>query len=482
MTDTELEERLRTVLREEGDRLPFTVDIARVEAGRAARSASSRNLRFGLLAAGIGIVAFGMAGIGLIRQPSAAGPGATPHATSAVPSPVVSQAPDRSGTASGGLEPIRPRDGSTVVFEISPTPAVPGTSHSFTSAGSQTAVTWITIACLGPGTDDLPPEILKITITGTESEDVACIADQPYMVNLPLGQEQRVSINVPSDEIVYTILAESVPVPTELPALEPLDEEPEIEASSEHPRADWGASSGVLEATVGTLDEGLAQELSYVCLGPGTMSIELHAPGSSQGQAPLAATGIDCIGEPDRVHYAVGLEGPIEVRTRVDNRSAWHVLGASVGERPAFTPPTLRMTSWIDGGEQDGQGQAALVGCGFDWNVDGEGADVDCAGPEWPDMAGQTPVLATRGGELRIQIEQPWAFSSDVSIVSEAEVGQAAPPATIRAVDTGEGEFDGLLVPVTFGPGRWVMRADVHGIDRSDEFDASYFFLVDVAA
>ena len=81
MHDTDLEDRLRTVLRDEADRLPFTVDVARVEARLAARRApSSRNLRLGLLAAGIGIVAFGLAGMGLIRQPSQSGVGATPSA------------------------------------------------------------------------------------------------------------------------------------------------------------------------------------------------------------------------------------------------------------------------------------------------------------------------------------------------------------------------------------------------------------------
>ena len=79
MHDTDLEDRLRTVLRDEADRLPFSVDVGRVEARLATRRApSSRNLRLGLLAAGIGIVAFGLAGIGLIRQPSQSGVGATP--------------------------------------------------------------------------------------------------------------------------------------------------------------------------------------------------------------------------------------------------------------------------------------------------------------------------------------------------------------------------------------------------------------------
>jgi hypothetical protein len=85
MHDSELEERLRTVLRDEGDRLPFTVEISRVEAGSAARERSSRNLRLGLLAAGIGIVAFGLAGIGLIRQPIQSGVGATPSPQAGTP-------------------------------------------------------------------------------------------------------------------------------------------------------------------------------------------------------------------------------------------------------------------------------------------------------------------------------------------------------------------------------------------------------------
>src|SRR5262245_16711763 len=78
MTDTELEQQLRTVLHEVGEGLPFSVDIGRVESGFAARQRSSQNVRVGLLAAGIGIVAFGLASIGLIRQPENAGVGATP--------------------------------------------------------------------------------------------------------------------------------------------------------------------------------------------------------------------------------------------------------------------------------------------------------------------------------------------------------------------------------------------------------------------
>lgn len=85
MHDTDLEDRLRTVLRDEADRLPLTVDVGRVQAGLAARQRSSRS-RLGLIAAAVGIVAFGLAGIGLIRQPAQSGVGATPSAdTSARP-------------------------------------------------------------------------------------------------------------------------------------------------------------------------------------------------------------------------------------------------------------------------------------------------------------------------------------------------------------------------------------------------------------
>ena len=65
MHDTELEQRLRTALHDEADRLPLRVDVGRLETEVAVRRQAARSSRLGLLAAAVGVVAFGIAAIGL---------------------------------------------------------------------------------------------------------------------------------------------------------------------------------------------------------------------------------------------------------------------------------------------------------------------------------------------------------------------------------------------------------------------------------
>jgi hypothetical protein len=146
MTDSDLEQQLRTVLHEEGDQLPFTVDIGRVEAGLAAQQRSSRNLRLGLLAAGIGIVAFGLVGIGHIRQPENAGVGAHPS-----PSPSPSAHP---GTPFA-IDMLEAPPGEVMVDRSTPNRTPTGTGgavHSETIGSVSPALQHgIAAICLGEG-------------------------------------------------------------------------------------------------------------------------------------------------------------------------------------------------------------------------------------------------------------------------------------------------------------------------------------------
>ena len=110
MHDSGIEDRLRTVLRSEGDALPVTITAAELERRLAARRRQRSGRRLSLVAAAIAIVAIGsMAAManGLINLPSVGGPPSVPpaSATARPSSSLLDTLPD--------LQPTQPDDVST---------------------------------------------------------------------------------------------------------------------------------------------------------------------------------------------------------------------------------------------------------------------------------------------------------------------------------------------------------------------------------
>jgi hypothetical protein len=483
MHDSELEARLRAVLREEGDRLPLHVDVERLEAQVAVRRRAQRASRFGLLAAGFGVVAFGLAVIGLNGLAPSTGPGMSVGPTG---SPVASS-PTPRVVMPAGLVTFEPRPGGTVLAEVAPTLSGDGERHTIRRDESMTAATSIRVACIDEDVQvTADGEVLDLAIvvitTDGQPQEHACNPDQEFGVAPALTDAPTtITIDVPPG-IAYTMLAEAVPVPTGLPELDPLDSPIEVEGSSEIAVPDWSGVDGItFTTTVGTLDEAFAQHGTFACLGPGTMSVEFREQGANPADPPLAAVANACIGEPDGVQIAIGLEGPIDVVVVADARTAWHLVAASTGEIPAFTPPALAMTSWLGDTAIDGAATSGFVACGYTWDVGDTGSTGDqCGPPAWPDLEGESSVIARSGGELRLELADGWSIDRHaVRAAPYLQTGQLDPPVNVWELESAmDGET--LTVPLELSNSRWVVWVETSASNGADSFSASYFFVVNV--
>ena len=103
MHDTTLEERLRSMLRQEGDSLPFTITPDELERRLQVRRRARNGQRLGLLAAGVAALALGSIfalGSGWLRNTNiAADPSPSPTA-SVAPTPAASASPSAIATPS----------------------------------------------------------------------------------------------------------------------------------------------------------------------------------------------------------------------------------------------------------------------------------------------------------------------------------------------------------------------------------------------
>ena len=132
MHDDTIEDRLRQALHDEASAVPLEVDVERLEARLRVRRATRRSNRTGLLAAGLGVVALGVAAVGLngglgpvgrVGEPPATGPApdcrpldlAGPGATFELPTWTGLIAIDEDGTRhSGSLRAYRDANGDEI--------------------------------------------------------------------------------------------------------------------------------------------------------------------------------------------------------------------------------------------------------------------------------------------------------------------------------------------------------------------------------
>jgi hypothetical protein len=153
MHDTQLEDNLRNVLREEGDRLPFHVDVGRLEAELRHRRRARSGRRLGLVAAAVAMVAVGTAFAisgGFLGQ-AAVGthPSPTPSPDGTLPPDVpdvlrlleVPRGHVEFDALSERTEPDQDPSGTRVVLDIGDFPAAPQVGYA--------------LVCVGPGGAEL---------------------------------------------------------------------------------------------------------------------------------------------------------------------------------------------------------------------------------------------------------------------------------------------------------------------------------------
>jgi hypothetical protein len=210
MHETRLEDRLRQVLREEGDALPLTVSVDRLETRLRLRRAERANRRLALVTAAALVVAVGAGGgfllanrsttppVAASSSPSASAPAQTPSA-----SPTVSLAPVGDIAPYLGWQMLGRLNGPSGSPEVSLNGELP-------QSGGHLLVS---TACEGTGT-------LTITATVDDTWTVDCPATSadPFRVMPYLGDATKFEVRVTaSGSLAYQVLVEGSDVPLHIP-------------------------------------------------------------------------------------------------------------------------------------------------------------------------------------------------------------------------------------------------------------------------
>ncbi len=377
MHDSELEQRLRAALRAEGDELAFRVDVERLEAEVALRKRNDRANRFGLVAAAVAVVAFGMAAVGLnaIQGPNE-GAATPPPAPTTRPVPTVAPAP--ASPLPAGLVALEPRRDSTILLEVEGAWSGTGARHVVELPEPMTSVTTVQVACIDESVtvdaEGAVTDLASITVTTDDGPiDAVCMGEQPSAVIPSLtDQPTAVDIVVPAG-VAYMVLVDSVPAPEALPTIELTFGTVEVEGASENALPDWSAGGGRVRTVVGTLDEGFAQDAVVVCLGPGTLKVEFRDP-TAPAESPATGGGVQCTGDAQALTFAIGARGPHDVVVEADSRASWHVIAGSHGTLPPFDPPGFYMSSWLEDTDITGSVTSGIAGCNREFLVDGRAA------------------------------------------------------------------------------------------------------------
>jgi hypothetical protein len=329
MHDTELEQRLRMTLREEADRLPLRVEVEQLEALVVTRRRATRSSRFGLLAAAIGVVAFGIAAVGLNGGlPAGILPGfglapdpCTSLAVSDVQTPPDILLVDAAGvTHRGGLDNYRMPGSSTVHLR-----GMPGGESRLDPRTTSIEVTTAEGVCLlavelrvVPPRDGASPEF-------TERAESLEGPGTSFSVSAPLPGKWRATLHATfqttSGEMAYSTtifrLVSTAPGSTEsvaptpsarrFPAgLVPIERRPDSAVLLEVPRT-WS--------------------------GPGTRHV-VERPDST---TTIATVWVACIDE----SVTVDAEGVVEGLAHITVTADQPVEMSCMGEQPQAVSPTL---------------------------------------------------------------------------------------------------------------------------------------------
>jgi len=327
MHDTRLEDQLRSALRADADGLPFTITADELERRLALRRRDRAGRRVGLLAAGVAAIAVGsMVALssGLLAPPNVAVAPSPQPTVSATPTPPT-------GTFPGGLAPIQGHPEGTTIDGVAPTFYERGKTHSFTIPGSRTTAARIWIDCRGPGSVrvEFPAEAFDAPCDGRV---------EPEAFDGPISSEDQEIVVAPTAYIAYTILVETIPLPTELPAVDALTEPAQVEGRSPNAMPDWDAPAVLVTTVVGTIQPGPFAEVKFVCLGPGTIEIALREPGAQLADPSISSMTIQCHGQPDGMTTSIGEQGPLDVIVSTSPAVAWKLAAAGVGAGPSPAP------------------------------------------------------------------------------------------------------------------------------------------------
>jgi hypothetical protein len=485
MHDTNLDERLRSVLRREGDGLPFTITTDELERRLLLRRRERNGRRLSLMAAGVAAVAVGAIfalSNGWLSKAPVVGTDATPSPAPTA-TPATTPVPSSPGASLDPLAalPVLAQDPGSIDFYSTESAGDPSNTDPVLGANGLDGVRMeareagVKIACLGP--DARFRWGWDVDRTAVASDTVTCDGTiQSYRYDVAAFQPMfgQIVVFEATPRTAFRILVETFgstndPVPTALPsfAIPPgtvVDDVALTKGAS--------ASGDPVALLAGQVPPRSVYRVAMVCLGEGVARWSI---GAENTQAFVTGGEVPCTGA------AIGFETDegtpptdtdVWVTTEPTNR--WHIVVTDPYGAPSFIAPSLAM--WPTG-ETPSTGGVGLSTC----VSHGEGGD-SCAGP-YHARDGAAEVTIPRNGDLTVQLGDGW------------RIGQAR----ITAVLRDEARADGFVNdvrdvgyqpdggdPLSFSvgdleEGEWIVRVSLNATKGADTFGALYDIPVNIA-
>lgn len=504
MHDGQVEDRIRAVLRAEGDALPLTITTEELERRLAVRRRERLGGRAGLLAAGLAVVAIGSIVATSGGWFRAAPVGNLPDGSSAPTTRTSS--PSEAALPCTTIEPDAADQPPTINLG-----ATPGDSIAYGGAlgayqiGSRAdgvEGSWLSVdaealkpihggppterleviannpdACLiGVTVDAVPfgqvgPPVLPVAGLAMSAARVIEFALPPsgdWLVRVHADFATASGVEAWSETYFRVVVPDATAGATELPGVLP-----DLEPPPGTILVDFMNDADPPFAATGDTGERMAGEaaprsqyrVDFVCLG----SVPAHwAIGFEGGLAFLAAGDQVCNGTPGTYVIERGLPTTsLPVIVGGDARTAWHIVVSTVRGEPAFIPPVLRM---IETGNTEGAvGAAEAYGRCVST---AEGSD-PCAG-EWSVLDGASQVRIPTGSRLTFGLADGWLI--DEARVTAAVTDQVRANAIVTEYSVGFTETGSLQVtlPIDLGRGSWILRISLNATRGEATFGAHY--------
>ena len=495
MHDNQIEDRLRSVLRREGDDLTLNITAQELERRLALRRRARAGRRLSLVAAGIAVIVIG----GVV----AAGNGWFGGAPVVGGKPVTSVAPVETphqsfgplATPLAGISPIAATLGRTQVLRIDPTAPQDRSSGTATSGATGPMVIG-SMSCIGAGT---------LNVTFNDRDETLPCGDRLSLRANIWFEVRGGAVNlksVASGPVSFAILVEE-PAPGESAPTSSSDTCTPLDPSSSGPSPavvagtvpgdslGYGGTviasrwNGVDSGTPGSWD-GLPGEPDAISVGP-DQTLEITSDGcfaDVNAEALLTVYAQPPVPSPTPVALkvvrgvgsrVVDIEPPATggwtVRVRAtfvtrDGSTAWSESLYRVFV--TFEAPKLTLSPAGASG-----GISADGNCPSFHLANGASASDQCGGPYEP-ITGIDPLVIARGSPVDMVLADGWQLGQVKVTAVDADLvaaGKNAPEYSVAFIDKGGPK---VTTAVVLDPGSWIVRVSLNGSRGDDTFGAWY--------
>ena len=479
MHDSNLEERLRSMLRQEGDSLPFTITTDELDRRLALRRRQRNGQRLSLMAAGLAILAVGAVfafGSGWLRSTNvAADPSPSPAASA--PSPDASPSPATNASASpaasadplAALPAIEP-DPTSVDYYETEDPGDPSetgtdlTGRYLDGVRMDAREAGIKLACIGPAARlewGVFPDRTRIA-----SEPVVCDGTvNSFRFDLTAHQpmiSQALFLQA-TPQTAFRVLVETFgfmndPVRTVLPTFAIPQGTVAVDFTKE-PNPDAAAES--VQTSAGSVPSRGQYRVALACVGSGRIRWDIGADrlaGGGDQPCDGSALGFEITeGVPPEDTAVLVTTSP---------RNHWHIVVTHDLDAPAFIAPVLMAFA---GEDLEGPGAGALALC-VSWNGIG-----DQCGVPFLARDGASEVVLSVDSSLGLTLADGWRIDNGGVAVMERDVARRDSFGASREFTSFDDGGQRVAVPLTgLEPGEWVIRVALDGSKGDDTFGGIY--------